>query len=200
MSKILMLLFAFIFLASSSVVMFMPVQAASEDSWASKTSMSTERRNFGVVVVNGKIYAVGGVDGVNETYDPKTDTWTTKEPMPTARSNLGIAVVQDKIYTIGGDDTGLNEVYDSTTDQWTAKTAMSTPRSGLNPHAIEGKIYVIGGMFSGANADAAVFYDINEVYDPKTDTWRTGTPIPTIVGNSEAGATTGVSAPKKSTL
>ena len=207
--------------------------------------MPTARSGFGVAVVNGKIYAIGGGSVVNEMYDPKTDTWTTKAPMPTARSGFGIAVVQNKIYVMGGDDSGLNKVYDPATNTWTTKASLPTPRGGIYANVVDGKIYVVGGAFSGANADVAIFYDVNEVYDPATDTWTikapiptpvtgyasavvdnkiyviggstvnwnevnltqiydpatgtwsNGTPIPTIVAGAGAGATKGVSAPKR---
>lgn len=80
---------------------------AAEDSWIPLEPMPTIRRNLGVAVVNGKIYAIGGKQdnwglSTNEEYDPATKTWTTKTPMPTPRSDFGIAVVQNKIYCIGG--------------------------------------------------------------------------------------------------
>lgn len=75
-----------------------------------------------VTVLNGKLYAVGGMAGevlrVNEEYDPVTDTWRERAPMPTARHGLGAAAVGGKIYVIGGgvkpdaSKSGLNEVFD----------------------------------------------------------------------------------------
>jgi hypothetical protein len=59
-------------------------------------------------VVNGKIYAIGGLDTSNvlsstvEVYDPATDTWATAAPMLTARQYLGVADVNGLIYAVGG--------------------------------------------------------------------------------------------------
>jgi ribosomal protein S8 len=161
-----------------------PAVAVSEDSWASKSSMPTARVSFGVAVINGKIYAIGGNDGnslnTNEMYDPETDTWTTKTQMPTPRSGFGIAVVQNKIYVIGGQSntvyTGINEAYDPETDRWTTKNFMPTPRGGIDANVVNGKIYVIGGK-----TNISSITGINEVYNPATDTWTTKTPIPTPV-------------------
>ena len=84
---------------------------AAEDSLVSKAPMQEARIGLGVAVVNGKIYAIGGVGTgggtggfcvFNEEYDPATDTWTFKASMPTPRSAFGIAVYQDRIYCIGG--------------------------------------------------------------------------------------------------
>ena len=132
-----------------------PVVGASEDSWTTKKPMPTARAGLGVAVVNGKIYAIGGVKNdtqlaVNEEYNPATDTWTTKASMPTARSGFAITVYQNKIYCIGGTtgDSGItevNEVYDPATDTWSTKTPMPTPRADLCVNVVNSKIYCVGG-------------------------------------------------------
>ena len=84
------------------------------DTWTNKVAMPTGRRCLDVTSVNGKIYAMGGWNGINdfsgnEEYDPITDSWTTKTAMPTAMSCMAAGAVNGKIYTIGGSDiTGLN--------------------------------------------------------------------------------------------
>ena len=78
------------------------------DTWTPKADMPTGRTYFSTSVVNGKIYAIGGLTtGTNhlspvEEYDPVTDTWTRKADMPTARSGLTTSAVNGKIYAIGG--------------------------------------------------------------------------------------------------
>ena len=172
------------------VVHTQPVKAA-ENFWESKAEMPTARGGFGVAVVNGKIYAIGGYNldsgylSTNEEYDPATDTWTTKEPMPTPRTDLAIAVYQNKIYVIGGhrlvpsgyEVFGTNEVYDPLTDTWETKTSMPTNRSMLRANVVDGKIYLIGGGYPTYLGIGR--RDTNEVYDPLTDSWTTKTPMPT---------------------
>ena len=55
---------------------------ATEGSWTLLEPMPIARSGFGVAVVDGKIYAIGGWNGcflsTNEMYDSETDTWTTK--------------------------------------------------------------------------------------------------------------------------
>ena len=79
------------------------------DTWTTKSPMPTGRTYFSTSVVNGKIYAIGGVSAGNtdhvssvEEYDPATDTWTRKADIPTARSGLTTSAVNGKIYAIGG--------------------------------------------------------------------------------------------------
>ena len=132
------------------------------DTWSKKADMPTARIIFSTSVVDGKIYAIGGVlvtkAGLStvEVYDPVTDTWTTKTPMPTARHLHASAVVDGKIYIIGGGPEGgadhagpdalsVVEAYDPATDTWTRKADMPEPRGLLSASAIGGKIYAIGG-------------------------------------------------------
>jgi N-acetylneuraminic acid mutarotase len=158
---------------------------AAEDSWETMAEMPTARSGLGVAVVDGKIYAIGGVGGsdTNEMYDPATNTWVSKQPMPTARSRFGITVFENKVYVMGGADangfTGANEVYDPATDTWETKASMPAGgRSELAVNAVNGKIYAIGGFFLG------IFWipsNLTEVYDPVTDTWTTKAEMPTAV-------------------
>lgn len=177
---VLLLVLAFL-LSPLSVSLAM----TTENSWATMAPMPTERYYFGVAVVNGNLYAIGGTnyrsDCVNTTemYDPVTNTWHTKALMPTPRYDFGIAVVDNKIYAIGGNIpgsysgwniTGLNEVYDPATDTWETMAPMPTPRMSLDANVVNGKIYMIGGF----NYTWPYYsLDENEVYDPSTDSWTT---------------------------
>ena len=198
-------------IVSLCVVHTQPGRAV-EDSWVSKSPMPTARAFFGVAVVDGKIYAIGGSGGVNEAYDPETNTWMTKKPMPNPRTSFAITAYENKIYCIGGyangTGTAINEVYDPRTDTWETKETMPTIRSQLKASAGNGKIYVIGGIRDGGE-----ILNLNEVYDPATDTWTTKSPIPygvyshssVVVGNriyviSGQSASPGNSGPDKGPL
>jgi N-acetylneuraminic acid mutarotase len=154
----------------------------------------TGRLGPGVATVNGKVYVIGGynrgVININEEYDPTADTWTTKKPMPTPRSQFAIAVYQNKIYCIGGggdfgmeEVTGITEVYDPETDTWETKTLMPTPREFIDANVVDGKIYIIVGSKPVNLNNPSFVPNVNEVYDPETDSWTTETPPPTQVSN-----------------
>jgi N-acetylneuraminic acid mutarotase len=160
-----------------------------ENSWTTMADMPTSRLGPGVAVVNGKIYVIGGTGGggyinTNEEYNPATNTWATKKPMPTPRASFGIAVYQNKIYCIGGGvDSfegviGVNEVYDPLTDTWETKTSMPTAREFLCANVVNGKIYLIGGSKPVNLIDPSYVPNVNEVYNPATDSWTTKTPPP----------------------
>jgi hypothetical protein len=184
--KVAGLSFILVFLIASCIVVVKPVWAssASENSWETMASMPTARQGPGLAVVNGKIYAIGGYNGrilnINEMYDPATNTWITKKSMPTLRS-FATAVFHNKIYCIGGAD-GLNEVYDPATDTWETKQPMPTPRSALSASVVNDKIYFIGGFVpSSIGLPTPERSNLNEMYDPVTDSWTTMAPLPTAV-------------------
>jgi N-acetylneuraminic acid mutarotase len=169
-----------------------PLVNATEDSWTMLEPMPTARSWFGVAVVDGKIYAIGGTNGthrldVNEMYDPATDTWTTKKSMPTARAGLAIAVYQNKIYVIGGiigdsspsysGYTGVNEVYDPLTDTWETMEPMPLARASLDANVVGDKIFLVCGI---KYCDVFPFQqdaNENQVYDTSNDSWSTKTPM-----------------------
>jgi PKD repeat protein len=165
---------------TNQTIVYDPV--ANTSTWLS--FMPGARQLHGVTAANGKIYAIGGSDGIYSTntvfeYDPLTNKWTTKAPMPIPMEAFGIATVNDKIYTIGGWSTFLfcypcGEVYeyDPIANNWTMKASMPTSRAYLTATALDGKIYAIGG-------DAPGEVGTLEVYDPLTNTWTTGTSMPT---------------------
>ena len=186
---------ALLFLAATLLLSTDPTSGtdSAENIWTNEAPMSQARSNLGVAVVNGKIYAIGGINdsqsllGTNEMYDPETGKWLNKTPMPTPRSQFAISVYQNKIYVIGGllkepfidrvRVSDANEVYDPSTDTWETKASMPTPRSGLSASVVKGKIYLLGGgqEFPYPNWGPS---SINEVYDPETDTWTTKTSMP----------------------
>ena len=128
------------------------------DTWTKKADMPSPRGGLSTSVVNGKIYAIGGLPSwpaplslsIVEKYDPVTDTWTKKADMPSLRGGLSTSAVNGKIYAIGGTVDGsigrsTVEEYDPTTDTWTKEADMPTPRYAHSTSAVNGKIYAIGG-------------------------------------------------------
>ena len=157
------------------------------NTWNSRAPMPTPRRAHAIGVVNGVLYAVGGLANgsfVNtvEAYDPTTDRWTTKAPMPTPRAHSAVGVVNGILYVVGGCLTGpcsqqalgTVEAYDPTSNTWTTKAPMPTPRAALGIGVVNGVLYAVGGFTNGAHHLNTV-----EAYDQTTDTWSTKSPMPT---------------------
>jgi len=171
MNKFVSFLLIFFFITGSFAVAFSPVSASElvENSWNTKTPMSQARGGLGVVVVDGKIYAIGGLSddgvvGTNERYDPVSDKWITLSSMPTPRNNFAIAAYHGKIYCIGGtsetDVCTVNEVYDTLTDSWSIKKPFPSVERWLYAQVVNEQIFV---------ERFPMLYS----YDPVKDTWST---------------------------
>ncbi|PVX23056.1 MAG: hypothetical protein CW691_11750 [Candidatus Bathyarchaeum sp.] len=170
------------------------------DTWDAKNVMPIKRSGFVLAVYQNKIYVIGGRDGLNQVYDPQTQTWENRTSMPTPRTQMEANVVDGKIYLIGGRTGGqmstvaLNEVYDPQTDTWTTKEPMRYPVVEYASAVVDNKIYVIGGQDEFHDE---LNLDVTQIYDTTTDTWSLGAPIPKVVWQATAAATTGEQAPKR---
>lgn len=61
-------------------------------------NMKSNRCYVGTAVICGKLFAVGGYDGVSlldscESYDPSIQEWTLMTSMATSRCDMGVAVL-----------------------------------------------------------------------------------------------------------
>ncbi len=169
------------------------------DSWKALAPLPTKRGSANAVVVDGKLYVLGGAGlhpgsketavspagphralGTNEAYDPATNKWETRSPMPTARNHAAAGNVGNKIYVIGGrlgsafvtraSNTDIVEVYDPASDQWGALLApMPTARSASSWGLFKGKIYVAGG--EQRTSEYQRTFRAVEAYDPVTNRW-----------------------------
>ena len=175
-----------IFFMSLSTLIVQDVKAQEENSWVTMTPMPKGVAGAKATVVNSKIYVIA--NKINYEYDPATNTWATRTPMPTTRSDgIAVATFQNKIYVIGGRindgaTTGINEVYDPATDTWETKTPMPTSREDLDANVVNDKIYLISGLVPDpkypTTSNIFVLTNINEVYDPISDSWTTAASIP----------------------
>lgn len=151
-------------------------------------------RACAVTAPNGKIYVMGGSpSGTAITnvviYDPATNTYANGPSMPFATDENGCARGADgKIYVFSADPsvtpppalltTARTMILDTVMGTWTTGAPMPTPRQRVTAVTLpSGRIAVTGGnrgYIPGASSAA------NELYDPSTNTWTTGAPIPTL--------------------
>uniref|UniRef100_A0A673K385 Kelch-like protein 28 n=1 Tax=Sinocyclocheilus rhinocerous TaxID=307959 RepID=A0A673K385_9TELE len=88
------------------------------NTWASVERMAECRSTLGVVVLAGKLYALGGYDGQYylqsvEKYGPKLKEWQPVAPMTKSRSCFATAALDGMIYAIGGYGPAHMNRYDS---------------------------------------------------------------------------------------
>lgn len=159
--------------------------------WSTRAPMPVGREGAAGAFIDGKFYVSHGyssADGTdNAVYDPVADTWAPLAPATVPRSELAGAAVGGKLYAIGGrDPTGfcptsvcdVVEIYDVATDSWSFGAPMPTPRAGLGLAVVADKIYAVGGR-DGAIPGSGSPLAALEIYDPATDSWSAGPPMPT---------------------
>jgi hypothetical protein len=146
----------------------------SSNSWTQKTDIPTGRWGPLAVECNGLIYVFGGTANVNEVYDPTSDTWSTKSSLPSGFDQGLMGVRYGN--TIHLFYQSLHYEYDPIVDTYTRKADVPTWRTWGTCAVVGDKIYVIGGYSYGPSSTGAV--NVNEVYDPATDTWTTKAPMP----------------------
>ena len=145
----------------------------------------------GFSVFNNKLYTLGGFnvnvsgyDGIWEFTPPAT--WVQKSAhLPVPRAYIPTATIGSFIYTGGGDDaTGgtLTDTtdsfkYDPTADMIT--TIASIPRATSNTRGVNfcNQLWVLGGQFPTPSNEV-------DIYDPVSNTWSVGTPMPDARRNS----------------
>ncbi|XP_052278498.1 kelch-like protein 5 isoform X4 [Dreissena polymorpha] len=150
------------------------------NTWTQVANMNGRRLQFGVAVLDNKLYIVGGREGLKtlntvECYDLKKKTWTLMPPMSTHRHGLGVGVLEGPMYAVGGHDgwSYLNTVerWDPQAKQWSYVAPMSTPRSTVGVAVLFGKLYAVGGR-DGSSCLKSV-----ECFDPHTNKWMPCTPM-----------------------
>ncbi len=160
------------------------------NSWSTKAPMPSDRGNFGIGVVNGILYVVGGFDGSSnesatmDAYDPATNIWSPRQVMPTGRTGPGVGVVNGTLYAAGGYGHGqvlaTVEAYDPATNSWSPRPALPTPLESPAVSGLNGKLYVVGGWTGQAYSKTM------DAYDPAANIWSSRAPMLTARFNAGA--------------
>jgi len=151
------------------------------DSWVTKAPLPDVGMELQASVVNGKIYVVGGA--FTYVYDIANDSWSSTKQVPV--SHPVSVVVDNKIIVAGEVSTGLDTpeqkilIYNTKTDSWAEGKSDPTVVSLGGAGATTGvkapqMVYVLGLVVEQYPPPS-----VNQVYDPKTDTWSAATAMPT---------------------
>ncbi len=166
------------------------------NTWTTVKPMLEADSGFATSVYEDKIYCFGW--GRNQVYDPVADAWELHTPDPTPRSTSSASVVNGKMYIIGGFDSfflstpirsRINEMYDPVADSWTTMAPLPIATAYCISAVVDNRIYVFGNDGEGGKSV--------QVYDPQTNTWSYGPPMPYSMYYETGIATTGVYAPKR---
>jgi N-acetylneuraminic acid mutarotase len=155
--------------------------------WQALAEFLGGRQELAAAVLNGKIYAIGGLEGqanpspLVDVYNPNTNTWAPAAPLPFPNDHHGAAVAAGKLYVFGGLSRDTF-VYDPVANSWTLVAQMQSAHGGTPAvGVIDDKIYCAGGT-SGATT-----HGVLEIFDPATNKWTSG-PSMSVPRNHCAGA------------
>ena len=77
--------------------------------WVCHSQAACRRLQFGVAVLDSKVFVVGGRNGLRtlnsvDSFNPATNSWESVTPMCSYRHGVGVGVMSGPMYAIGGHD------------------------------------------------------------------------------------------------
>src|SRR6266852_7582403 len=190
-----------------NLTVWAPAAGAQGGKWVSLPPFPEPHEEVIGQAANGKMYVFAGLVsapiwlpvGMVYEFDPATSQWTKKKPMALPAHHLALTESGGKIYVFGGFTEGkvgnlaawvpINNAfeYDPAKDSWKALAPMPTKRGAAVAAAVGDKIYVIGGATTAPGETNPAIHPTYpqrvlstvQEYDPKTNTWRERSPMPT---------------------
>ena len=178
-----------------------------EGSWTQFQDMPSAVSHMNAVLDGRTVWFAGGFkDGYRGhaiaevwNYDVDEDRYTAAPLLPETRGGGGLALVGRNLHFIGGleadrdTDSADHWVLDleawrrlgGGSVQWQNAAPMPTPRNQFSTVTVDGRIYAIGGQFhhDSEQLDQARV----DIYDPATDSWASGPPLPKGHSHAEGG-------------
>ncbi|XP_041858727.1 kelch-like protein 6 [Melanotaenia boesemani] len=140
------------------------------DKWIQIEPLSTGRWRHKMAVHGGKVYVLGGFDGVQrlasvEAYDPFHNRWTQVTPLAIGVSSFAGASFDKWIYVIGGGPNGKLatdkvQCWQPGTDSWELRAPIPIETKCTNAVTFKNCIYVVGGAMHAMYC-----------YSPLSDSW-----------------------------
>ncbi|KAL6100915.1 klhl6 [Pungitius sinensis] len=140
------------------------------DKWIRIESLTTGRWRHKMAVCGGKVYALGGFDGVHrlnsvEAYDPFHNRWMKATPLAVGVSSFAAASFDRWIYVIGGGPNGKLatdrvQCWEPGTDSWELRAPIPIETKCTNAVTFKDCIYIVGGAMHAMYC-----------YSPLSDSW-----------------------------
>ncbi len=196
-----------------AIIGYLEVYNPISNSWEEKSIVPANIGSCAVAASGGKIYVIGTttdsggtITYFNAAYDPATDTWENKTALTQVFWDMQANVVDGKIYFISGGQwhgfgnfaaTQTNYVYDPSNDSWSERAVIPTPVAFYASAVMNDKIYIMGGQSQYTYPSSHTYVNLVQIYDPETDSWTQGTPLPCQLESAAACSTTGALAEKR---
>lgn len=134
--------------------------------WSSRAPLPNPRNHLGGVALGGRVYALGGQQGGNETignqsqvhfYNSSTNTWKRVKDLPVPRGHINAStfVMNNRIYVIGGtlngnQPSGAVTMYNPQTNVWVNLHSLPAKRKSPVADVVGNQIVVSTGNSGGA--------------------------------------------------
>ncbi|XP_034042801.1 kelch-like protein 6 [Thalassophryne amazonica] len=146
------------------------------DKWIAIEPMKIGRWRHKMAVHAGKVYALGGFDGIHrltsvEAYDPFHNRWTQEVPLVLGVSSFAATSFERWIYVIGGGPNGklatdTVQCWEPETQSWELRAPIPIETKCTNAVTFRKCIYVVGGAMHAMYC-----------YSPLIDSWTLVTPL-----------------------
>jgi N-acetylneuraminic acid mutarotase len=177
----------------SSTATATATSSSTDSFWTTGAFMPSARSEIAGVVLNGKIYVIGGFDETGkssssiEVYDPSINEWSnniskvaTIAPLPQPLDHTAAASYDGKMYVVGGGYPNRDDfsnklfIYDPIDNKWIEGEDLPSPRGALTANFINGTLYVVGGVDIASGTTSS-----NWAYNPTNNTWIEKAHMPT---------------------
>jgi N-acetylneuraminic acid mutarotase len=173
--------------------------------WSEGAPMPFAAGSSSSAVIGNQVYVAGGIVGSSTTaqaarYTPATNTWQAIAPMPQGRNHAAAESDGAKMFVFGGRGPGSGDgnvvangfntvqIYDPATNSWKSSLdpgstlePLPQARGGMGTAVFaNGEFWVMGGeTLDGPGATADHVYNRVDIYNPVTNSWQSGPPMPT---------------------
>lgn len=139
-------------------------------------------QDFSIDGLTRRAYSVNGSFSSPFNAIEPSHEWTRGADMLTPRTDFCAASLNEKIYTIDGfNNQGKSsfkvEYYYPKTNTWNTSSPLPLPLDHAAVATYNGSLYVVGG-YRSSNVLATVPSDKLFIYNPLTDNWTEGKPLP----------------------
>lgn len=142
------------------------------DTWRSLPDLPQPVHHAMAAVVADRLFTIGGYsadgDPIDSVLELDGDSWVERAALPGPLAAASTAVLDDSIYVVGGFPDSSLYRYDTAEDSWTVLPRPEQDREHVAAVTVAGEIWAIAGRWLGE------IWASTEIYDPATETWRSG--------------------------
>lgn len=124
--------------------------------WSTAARLQVGRSGHASVVLDGRVYVIGGADSRNQALDSVEvlaspgQGWQDGPPLPSPRSDAAAAVLGGRIYVLGGRNASMTlnrvDVLNPASGTWSAGVPLPAPCKGALAAVLDGRLYLAGGI------------------------------------------------------